>query len=196
MGATGHRGAALIDIVCTTGLIGVLCAIALPTLNAARESNAAHSAAMFVAARLQQARIEALRRNATVAVRFAPEELNRFAVYVDTDGDGVLASDIDAGIDATIAPEARLSDFIGNVGLRINRNILEPETGASLAAGSDPLRIGRSSLLSFSPLGNATSGTLYLAGETGPQLAIRIFGATGRLRVLRFDEARRPWRED
>jgi hypothetical protein len=164
-------------------------------LHASRQHNAARAAARFVAARLQQARVEALRRNSTVAVRFDPDDVDRFAVYVDGDRDGVLQSDIANGTDPSIAADARLSDYTGEVTLRINQDVVEPETGLAIARGSDPLRIGASTLVSFSPLGSATSGTLYLAAPAGPQMAIRILGATSRMRVLRYDAGDRQWRE-
>jgi hypothetical protein len=140
--------------------------------------------------------MESLKRNVAVAVHFDPDDESRFAVYADGDGDGVLQSDIDRGIDALITPAARLTDYLGPITLRINQDVPEPETGAPLTAGADPVRIGRSPLVSFSPLGTATSGTLYVAGPTGPQMAIRILGSTGRMRVLRFDTAARQWRDD
>ena len=40
----------------------------------------------------------------------------------------------------------------------------------------------------------ATSGTLYVSAPRGPQMAIRVFGATGRIRVLMFDARMRQWR--
>jgi len=192
----GSRGAALVDVVFSTGLMAILLAISVPTIAAAREKDTARAAARYVAARLQHARIEALKRNAAVAVRFDPADTNQFAIYVDGDGDGVLQADVDRDVDVLVGTPSRLSDYLGAVRLRLNQDVPEPDTGASLAAGSDPLRIGRSSFLSFSPLGSATSGTLYLAAATGPQMAIRIFGSTGRMRVLRFDSADRQWRED
>ncbi len=196
MGGPATRGAALIDVVFTVGLVAVLSGIAIPSMQSAREFRAARAGARYLAARLQQARMESLKRNVTVAMRFDPSDPNLFAVYADGDGDGVLQSDIDHGIDESIAPAARLTDYLGPITLRINRDVPEPETGAPLTAGSDPLRIGRSALLSFSPLGTATSGTLYLAAPAGPQMAIRILGSTGRMRVLRFDTTARQWRED
>jgi type II secretory pathway pseudopilin PulG len=196
MGGCANRGAALVDVVFTVSLVAVLSGIAIPSMQSARDVRAARSAARYLAARLQQARTESLKRNVVVAVRFDPDDQDRFAVYRDGDGDGVLQSDIDHGIDALITPEARLTDYVGPITLRINHDVPEPETGAPLAAGGDPLRIGPSTLLSFSPLGSSTSGTLYVSAPTGPQMAIRIFGATGRVRVLRFDTAAGQWRED
>ena len=196
MGGPADRGAALIDVVFTVGLVAVLSGIAIPSMQSAREFRAARSGARYLAARLQHARMESLKRNVSVAMRFDPTDPNVFAVYADGDGDGVLQSDIDQGIDPLMTAEARLTDYLGPITLRINRDVPEPESGAPLAAGSDPLRFGRSSLLSFSPLGTSTSGTLYLAAPGGPQMAIRILGSTGRMRVLRFDTAARQWRED
>lgn len=195
MGARTARGAALVDVLAAVGLMAVLSGIAIPTWSAARQQGAARAGARYVAVRLQQVRIEALKRNVTVALRIDPSDLNRLGVYADGDGDGVLESDITRGIDRLIGPEARLSDFT-SVGFRVARDVPEPETGALIASGSDALRTGSSSLVSFSPLGTATSGTLYLAADTGPQMAIRILGVTGRLRILRYDATARQWRDD
>jgi Tfp pilus assembly protein FimT len=194
--AGDQRGAALIDVIFSAGLMAVLSGIAIPVWQTTRQQSEVRAGARYVAARLHQVRLEALRRNVTVALRFDPNDLDRFAVYADGDGDGVLQSDINRGIDPLIVPERRLSDYARAIGLRIQQDVSEPDTGAPLAAGSDPLRVGNSTLVSFSPLGSATSGTLYLAGLTGPQMAVRILGATGRLRVLRFDVARRQWYEE
>jgi hypothetical protein len=63
---------------------------------------------------------------------------------------------------------------------------------------SDP-NVGPSSetsvLMSFSPVGTASSRTLYLRGADGSQYAVRVLGATGRTRVLRYVTASRTWLE-
>jgi Tfp pilus assembly protein FimT len=194
--ARNDRGAALIDVIFTAGLIALVSSIAIPVLHASRPYDQARSAGRFLAARLQQARTEALRRNASVAIRFDPDDTDRFSVYADGDGDGVLESDIARGVDRLICAEARFSDYADGIAFRLNQDVLEPETGIALAAGADPLRIGRSTFVSFSPLGSATSGTLYLAATAGPQMAVRIFGATSRVRLLRYERTTRQWREE
>jgi hypothetical protein len=196
MGAPAARGAALIDVVFTAGLVAVLSGIAIPLWHSARQHSAARAGMHYVAARLQHVRVEAIKRNVHVALRVDPDTLDRVGVYADADGDGVLQSDIDRGIDLPIAPEERWSDHLGAFALRINQNVTEPDTGTALVAGSDPLRIGHTALVSFSPLGSTTSGTLYFAEPAGPQMAVRLLGATGRLRVLRFDAAGRQWRDE
>jgi hypothetical protein len=92
------------------------------------------------------------------------------------------------------APPEFVDDRARGIGLRINQSITDPGGGADIAAGGDPLRIGNTALLAFSPLGSATSGTLYVAGHRGPQMAIRVFGGTGRVRLMTFDPQARQWR--
>ena len=54
---------------------------------------------------------------------------------------------------------------------------------------SDPIRFGSSNMLSFSPLGTATPGTLYLAGE-GILAAVRVNGGSARVRLMIYRGAR------
>ena len=131
-----------------------------------------------------------------VAMRFDPDDLGRFEAYLDGDGDGVLQRDVDRGIDTGIESVARLADYFGNVTLRIAARVPAPDGVGSLAAGADPIRIGGTDFVSFSPLGTATSGTIYLAGRSGLQLCVRILGTTGRVRVMWFDVASGAWRQD
>ena len=69
------------------------------------------------------------------------------------------------------------------------------EVAIALSEGTpgDPVRIGSSSLMSFTPLGTATPGTIYLRGRDGSQYAVRVLGATGRTRVLRDAPGTREW---
>ena len=45
----------------------------------------------------------------------------------------------------------------------------------------------------FTPLGTATTGTLYILGRGGAQYAVRIFGETGKTRLLKFDRPAARW---
>jgi hypothetical protein len=61
-----------------------------------------------------------------------------------------------------------------------------------MTSDSDGIRVGSSRILTLGPDGTATSGTLYLHGRRG-QYAVRVLGATGRTRVLRFDTGTGRW---
>jgi type II secretory pathway pseudopilin PulG len=189
------RGAALVDVIVACAVSAVLAAVAIPSLHASRDRDAVRMAAQYLAQRVQQARLEALKRNVEVAFRFDPDEPGLMGSFVDGDGDGVLQRDIDAGTDHRLAPEMRLSDSFERVALEIAADVPDPDGGSTLAAGSDPIRIGSSNFVSFSPLGGVTSGTIYVAGRGGQQACVRILGATGRVRVLWFNQGARQWQQ-
>jgi type II secretion system GspH-like protein len=183
-------------VICACALIASIAGIALPALKATRDRDVARLAARHLAMEMQRLRFEALRRNAAVAIRFDPGDLGRMRLYVDGDRDGVLQRDVDAGVDPPIGRNTRLSDEFTGVALAIAHDVPDPEGSGTLIAGSDPVRIGSSNFVTFTPMATATSGTVYLAARHGPQVCVRILGATGRLRVLWFDTVTRTWRQD
>jgi len=67
-----------------------------------------------------------------------------------------------------------------------------PDADGLRGTGTDGVRIGSARILTMSPDGTATSGTLYLQGKRA-QYAVRVLGATGRTRVLAFDRGRQAW---
>jgi len=195
VGIGSAHGVAVADMLLATALVVLLSATTLPVVAGALEAERARLGAQFLAAVLQQAQLEALRRGGCVALRFrvTPDD-TEWQAFADGNGNGVLSSDIALGIDPALGPADRLGVHMRDVNLRINQTVPDMGGGAALTAGSDPLRIGRSALLSFSPSGGATAGTLYVSAPHGPQMAVRITGATARLRVLRFDVGSQAWR--
>jgi hypothetical protein len=192
---TSQRGAALVDVLATVGIGLVLAGVAVPVIGGTLEHEHIVMGAQYLSAHLQRARLESLKRSAAVAVRLEVLD-GRTAVqlFVDGNGNGVLQKDIDRRLDPAITTADWLDDHARGVSLRVNQPIADVGGGADLAPGDDALRIGNSSLVSFSPSGSATSGTLYVAARQGPQMAIRVYGATGRVRALMFDAPARQWR--
>ena len=192
---TDARGYTLLDTICAAALGVMLSAIAVPVIGGTLDRERTIIGAQFLAGQLQRARLEALKRARSVAVHIAlVGERTRVQLFVDGDGDGVRQHDVDEGIDPPLAPQEFVDDHSRGVSLRINQMVEDVGGASDLPAGADPLRIGNTALLAFSPLGGATSGTVYIAGHRGPQMAIRVFGGTGRVRVMTFDAQARQWR--
>lgn len=189
------RGLALVDLLVATGCLLVLSAMAVPTLDSLRDRSQARAAARYLAGRLHAARLEALRRNRTVSLRVDDGPGFALRLYVDGDGDGVLERDIDEGIDTPIDNGDRLADHFAGLTFRVAADVPNPDGDGTVARDADPIRIGRTRLVSFNPLGGCTSGTLFLAGPRGPQAAVRLLGSTGRVRALWFDAGRGAWQE-
>jgi len=180
-----HRvsGYTLLELLFVTALIAIVSAIAVPQSLASVDRARAASAARYLASRMAVARSQAVLRSAHVALRFedGPSGIT-FRPFGDGNGDGVLAADIAAGIDAPLDTAVLLGDLYSGVAIAVAGE-----------AGSDPVRLGSSNLLSFTPLGTATSGSVFVRGRDGSQFAIRVLGATGRTRVQRFVVHSRTW---
>jgi hypothetical protein len=188
------RGAALIDVIVATSLCFVMAALAVPVVGGTLDRERTIVGAQYLAGQLLRARLESLKRACSVAVRIELiGERTALRLYADGNGNGVLQRDIDRGSDLPLTPPGWLDDQARDLSLRINQEIVDVSGAATLEPGDDPLRIGNTALVTFSPVGSATSGTLYVAAQRGPQMAIRVFGATGRVRVLMFDARTRQW---
>jgi Tfp pilus assembly protein FimT len=176
-------GYTLIELVFAAGLVAVLAAAAIPQLTAGIERSRTVGAARYLASRLALARAQAVARSANVALLLTAAEGTFVAgTYVDANGDGVRTRDISAGIDTPVGVPVRLSNLFPHVTLFLN----DPAVTSTFDT---------SALMSFSPLGTASSRTLYLRGADGSQYAVRVLGATGRTRVLRFVPSSGGWAE-
>jgi len=181
--AGSSRGYTLIELVFAAGLVAVLAAAALPQLSAGIEHSRTVGAARYLASRLALARAQAVARSANVAVLLtAADGTFMVGTYADGNGDGVRTRDITAGIDSLIDVPIRLSNLFPRVALFLN----DPAATSTFDT---------SALMSFSPLGTASSRTLYLRGADGSQYAVRVLGATGRTRVLRLVASNGAWVE-
>jgi hypothetical protein len=166
-------------------VIGVLAAMAIPQFLVGVDRSRAVAAARYVTQQCGAARVQAIVRSATVALRFRPHEDDYLMqMFIDRNHNGVRTADIDANIDLPLGmPELLGSNFPG---VRIG---IVP----GLPIGNDPVRLGASGLLSFTPVGTATSGSVYIAGKDGTQFAVRVLGVTARTRLERFDPRKRAW---
>ncbi|MGE0041634.1 MAG: GspH/FimT family pseudopilin [Vicinamibacterales bacterium] len=192
--AGGAPGAALIDIVAALGLAGVMMAVAVPALSAVVPETEARLAARYLAARFQHARLEALKRNANVGVVFAPPgDPFGFVLAVDANGNGVRRREVDDGGDPVIQPRDRLADHWPRVAVAVRAALPGIDGGAAVQPAPDGVRFGASRMVVFSPLGGATSGTLYLTSSAGGAYAVRVTGTTGRVRAWRLDAVARQW---
>jgi type II secretory pathway pseudopilin PulG len=188
------RGYSLLELVFAAGLSVTLAAFAAPQLSTGLDEYRTAAAARYVAARLQRARLEALMRSRSVALRFtAAGRSYTFAEYVDGNDNGVLARDIAAGVDARIGDLERLADQFSGVDFGAGPGLPPIDAGGTPPDG-DPIRLGAANTATFSPMGTSSSGTIYVIGRGGAQYAVRLFGATGKTRMLAFDRVTRRWK--
>jgi type II secretory pathway pseudopilin PulG len=182
----------LIELTFVLGVAATLASVAVPRASAALDEFRAAGAARYVAARLQQARVQAITRSCDTALRIT-RDARGFVVSVYEDGNqnGVLTRDIQDGIDVPVGPAERVIDQFPGVDF----GALPAVAGAegSTPPGTDPIRLGSADSVTFTPTGTATSGSLYLLGHGASQYVVRIYGETGRTRILKYDARSRTW---
>lgn len=187
------RGYSLIETIFVAGLAVTITAMAVPQLWTGLDDYRAAGAARYIATRLQRTRMEAIVRSAAVGMRFVRIDGGyAYAEFVDGNRNGVLTREIDSGIDRPLRPAERLSAQFTGVDFGTLPNLPAIDAGAT-PPGSDPIRLGRADIATFTPLGTATTGTLYIVGRHGAQYAVRIFGETGKTRLLKFDRRAARW---
>jgi len=191
-GATGTLGYTLIELMLVVSVVATTSAIAIPATREAIDELRAAMATRSLSSRLMLARIDAVKRSASVALRFEPAGTDyRVTTVLDGNGNGVRTAEILSGVDAPLGVGTRLSEQFPGIQFGLLPGV--PDADGNVTTDPDGVRIGTARILTMSPDGTATAGTLYLHGRRS-QFAIRILGATGRVRVLRFDRGTRLWR--
>jgi Tfp pilus assembly major pilin PilA len=178
------RGFSLFELLCVLAGIFVMAGVALPYVKSyAVEAHLLGAGRTFVG-EFRQARSVAIRRNTQTAIRFEKKDgVDYYSTYVDGNHNGVRSADIALGIDQRISGPLPLDGRAHGVRVGINPGVpsIPPDTG--VLDPSDPIRFGASNMLSFSPLGTATPGTFYLAGET-LQAGVRVTAGSSRVRLM------------
>jgi prepilin-type N-terminal cleavage/methylation domain-containing protein len=177
------RGFSLPEMLVVVGIVLAMLAVAFPMFRPLFAESHVLGAARQFKGQFRLAASTAVRANVYTAIRF--ERLSDdtwYSVYQDGNHNGVRSADIAAGTDRRIAGPFPLT--AGAPGVRIGFNpgvpAVPPDSGI---LSGDAIRFGSSDLLSFSPLGTATSGTFYLAGDSA-QAAVRVTGTTARVRLM------------
>jgi type II secretory pathway pseudopilin PulG len=189
----GPAGYSLVELLFAMSLVVTLSGVAVPELQGALDDSRTAGAARYVATRVQRARMEAISRSANVAIQFVQMSSGySYGMYVDGNGDGVRTLDINKAIDRPLGAAERLPANFSGVEFGVLPG-LPPVDAGGTAPGTDPIKLGTSNLLSFSALGTSSSGSVYVRGRNNAQYVIRVFGETGRTRVLKFDVRTRTW---
>jgi hypothetical protein len=192
----GIDGLSVLELTMGLAIAGVVGSLAVGSFVAMRSEARALGGARFLAARLSEERVSAVRRGAAGGLFFT--HVGERYVYqrvIDGNGNGLRAEDVGRGVDRLVEVAMPLPARTPGIdfGIRYAVPPVDGE-GAGLAAGADPVRIGGSRFISFGPDGAGTSGTLYLTTDDGRQLAVRLFGPTGRVRVFEFSPGDGRWR--
>ncbi len=176
-----ERGFSLVELVVVMAVLMVLLAVGAPSLKAYSVHSQLEGAARKFQGEFRKARSIAVRSGRQTAIRFESSAGGpTFSVYADPNGNGVLASEIALGTDPRVAGPFPLTGGAPEVAVRVLPGTPEIPPGRGTLSTADPIRFGRSNMLSFSPDGSASPGTFYLATRY-EQGAVRVTPATARV---------------
>jgi prepilin-type N-terminal cleavage/methylation domain-containing protein len=187
------RGYTLPELLIAIALLLALVAVATPSMTAGLDEARVRGAAHYIAGRFGLTRTQAVHRHANVGLRFAGTGLDTtHRPYLDTNGNGVRSPEVASGVDEPILPAEQLSALFSGVrfGFIEGATLID---GSPAAPDDEPVRFGNARMATFTPVGTATAGTVYIRGRGRTQYAVVILGATGRTRIARFDPLRQVW---
>jgi len=189
-----QRGFSLMELLTVVSIIGLIVAVAVPSFLNLRRRAALRAASAELRTQFHLARSRAISRNVNCGLKFLLLGGEwHFAVYQDGDHDGVRNDDIKSGKDRLVArprvvfPTSRAV----TIGL-LNVAIKDPD-GDLLSPKKSPVVFNKSAICSFSPLGESSSGTIYLTDRGLDLYAVRVYGASAKIRVLRYVRGTGKW---
>ena len=194
-----EQGYQIAELVVVMAILSMLLLFGLPALARMSTGVRLTLAAAELQSVLREARSLAIRENTEVAVKFYPraDGFATWAVYRDGDGDGVLNRDITAGVDPQVQPPRPLEQLGRRLrfGFPPRTPARDPGNPSSrLPTDGDPIRFNSSDLASFGPLGTSTPGSLYLTDSQSRLMAVRVYGRTGKVKVIVYDFDAQVWR--
>jgi hypothetical protein len=187
------------ELAVSLAVLTVLLTLGLPALTRLSGGVRLTLAAAELEGSLRSARSLAIQLGTEVAVKFHPQPDGSatWSVYRDGNGNGVLNRDIASGADPLVAPPRALEELGRKMrfGFPPGKPARDPgDRSHLLRFADDPIRFNQSDLASFGPLGTSTPGSLYVTDGQSRLMAVRVFGRTGKVKVIAYDFDAEVWR--
>jgi prepilin-type N-terminal cleavage/methylation domain-containing protein len=195
---TSHRGLSLPELLTTLAVVAVAALMSVGLLGELATAGRTAAAAREMAITFAALRWRSVSVNRSHALAFERDTIGwHWYVVRDGNGNGVRTAEIRTGVDTRVSGPHRLEQRVAGVSFGFPPGgpfpRIPPRRGA-LRASDDPIDFGRSDLVSFSPLGTASSGTLYVTDGRHRLSGILLFGPTNRVRVWHFDTRVGRWK--
>jgi len=196
MNQQNQRGFTTPELLAVVAIFGIMAATSTAALMNRLMHAGLKSVSCHVRNLLITTRANAIALGANRAVKFTQRDgVWYYAIYDDSNRNGVLNEEINSGIDPIVeGPYALFSvNSIGRVGFPA-KGVDDPDTGNPIDPGESAVNFNRSTLCSFSAVGSGTPGSIYLTNGSEAMM-IRSSGDSGHIRTMTYDSLRRRWEE-
>ncbi len=192
---TGGDGYSLAELTVALALLAIMAMLTIPAAAEISRQLTMRAACNEVAAIFTRARAMAAFERRDVGIRWTSVGGDvTFAVYQDMNGNGVLTEEIRKGIDVLVEGPVSMKrrypgisfSFLPGFGAR------DPN-GDPIGDLADPIKFGRSDICTFTPLGNASPGSIYLSNGRNRQALVRISPSSARIQIFEWETGRKAW---
>ena len=191
-----QNGITLIEIVAALTIVGVIAMCAVPSFAAYRRQSSVLAAAHEMRTLLREIRSRAIAHGGYSGVKFVKTANNWiYTLHDDGNANGIYNADITKGIDKRYFGPAVVMPSFRTASISLLPKTIRDPDGAKLSPSDNALQFGNSTLCSFSDQGGGTPGTIYISDGVSNLYCVRVFGATGRIRILRYDSGKQKWEE-
>lgn len=189
----GNDGYSWVELLLVMALTLALATFVVPLTAHTADGLRTRHAAGYLAARIRLVRQQAVaERRATAVVFDQVDGVWTLRVCADGNGNGVRRADIAADRDrCRDAPQALEHLFAGTT-MAVDASLRGPEGEPGSA---DAVRFGASDMVSCTPFGSCTAGSVFVRSAAGAQYMVRVGNMTGRTRVLRYEPGAARWSE-
>jgi prepilin-type N-terminal cleavage/methylation domain-containing protein len=191
-----RSGISLLELIVAVAIIGLIALCTVPAFASYRRRASMISQAVELRGIFRAVRSRAITRSRHAGVKFTRVgNVWAYSLYDDGDGDGIRSDDIASGVDRRYAGPSVLMPQFNIAGIALLSTTIRDPDGDPLLPTASAVQFNRSTLCSFAPSGSGTPGTIYISDGAGQLFAVRVLGASGRVRMLRYEAARRRWEQ-
>lgn len=191
------RGTTLVELLVALFILGILFALGVPALADLTATLTLRAACLDVTTTFRDAQARATFQRRDVGVKWVVAGGDIvFSIYEDGNGNGVRSEDIRKGLDRRVGEPFSMKHRFPGVSFSFVKGFSGKDpSGAPVGNLDDPIHFGRGDICTFTPLGHASPGTVYLADAKGRQACVRVSPYSASFATYEWDPGTKRWRK-